>query len=178
MDVPRILFFGNDASRSGAPLLLLRFLRWARENTDWEIAVALWGGGALEREYAAIARTINLGCKPWGFVRRRPLLRRTGMHAVSRRVSRARLRRLFKGGVPDLIYVNTLPAAALVETLGLRGTPVVCHVHELETSIRFAIDRKLWPGVFGGIDRFIACSEAVAENLVRNHGVERGAIDV
>src|SRR5205807_5013181 len=40
-----ILFISHDASRTGAPIFLLRFLRWFRDNyrTPFRILVGRWG---------------------------------------------------------------------------------------------------------------------------------------
>jgi hypothetical protein len=48
----RILFIGHDATRSGAPFVLLHLLRWLRKNApDLEFELLLLSGGELEREF-------------------------------------------------------------------------------------------------------------------------------
>ena len=56
---PSILFVSHDASRTGAPIALLTFLRWLRANTDYRFEVLLGSGGALEPAFEALAPTTN-----------------------------------------------------------------------------------------------------------------------
>jgi glycosyltransferase involved in cell wall biosynthesis len=60
-------------------------------------------------------------------------------------------------------------ATALAE--GLR-CPTVCHVHELEMSIRRFGKVKLLDRALAQVDRFVAVSRAVEENLVAAHGID------
>ena len=56
---PSILFVSHDASRTGAPIALLTFLRWLRANTDYRFEVLLGCGGPLEPAFEALAPTTN-----------------------------------------------------------------------------------------------------------------------
>ena len=56
---PSILFVSHDASRTGAPIALLTFLRWLRANSDYRFEVLLGSGGALEPAFEAVAPTTN-----------------------------------------------------------------------------------------------------------------------
>src|SRR3954467_15345345 len=51
----RVLFVSHDAMRTGAPVLLLHFLRWLRTNTRIDFEVVLRRGGELSAEFAALA---------------------------------------------------------------------------------------------------------------------------
>src|SRR5436190_21945294 len=51
----RVLFVSQDARRTGAPVLLLHFLRWLRTNTNLDFEVVLRRGGELSAEFAALA---------------------------------------------------------------------------------------------------------------------------
>src|SRR5262249_52753900 len=51
----RVLFVSHDAMRTGAPVLLLNFLRWLRTNTSIDFEVVLRPGGELSAECAASA---------------------------------------------------------------------------------------------------------------------------
>src|SRR5260370_1398386 len=39
---PRVTFVTYEASRTGSPILLLRFLRWLREHADLDVEVVCW----------------------------------------------------------------------------------------------------------------------------------------
>src|SRR5436190_14793250 len=51
----RVLFVSHDAMRTGAPVLLLHFLRWLRANTSIDFEVVLRRAGELSAEFAALA---------------------------------------------------------------------------------------------------------------------------
>ena len=54
---PRVLFVTYEASRTGSPLLLLRFLRWLREQDAVEAEVLCWRGGPLVDDLRRVAPT-------------------------------------------------------------------------------------------------------------------------
>ena len=68
-----VLFVSPDASRSGAPLALLRLLGWIKRQTDLQFRVLLYQDGPLAPEFAALAPTVTLtevGVGRSGLVRR------------------------------------------------------------------------------------------------------------
>ena len=54
-DCKKVLFIGHDASRTGAPLLLLHLMRWLKRNGAIQFEMLLLQGGPLEADYAALA---------------------------------------------------------------------------------------------------------------------------
>lgn len=59
MSAPRLLFVSHNASRSGAPLLLLQFERWLRRHTDADVATVLLDGGPLTAEFAEVGPVLG-----------------------------------------------------------------------------------------------------------------------
>jgi glycosyltransferase involved in cell wall biosynthesis len=178
---PRILFVGHDATRSGAPMMLLHLLRWLRRNTDWAISLALPTDGPLVAAYRAEVPTTVCALRPLGLsVPARVAGRvrsRLGIAAVARRWRRAAARAALPGGAFDLVYCNSVAAVGLLDRFGPFACPVVMHVHELEYVLRhmtwvtdalFLMRRHA--------TRYIACADAVADNLVANHGVRRASV--
>src|SRR6202040_3332738 len=110
---PRILFLCHSASRNGATILLLHFLRWLKKTSDWELQVLMHGTGPLLDEFRAIAKTT---------VWRSPLFVLNVFPERKIRTLRSKLEvrclRAFLGGRRfDLVYANTLatwPLAAAV----------------------------------------------------------------
>ena len=49
---PRVQFVTYEASRTGSPLLLLRFLRWLHDEGSLELDVVCWRGGPLVEDFA------------------------------------------------------------------------------------------------------------------------------
>src|SRR6478736_4402121 len=52
-----VLFIGHDASRTGAPLLLLHFFKWLRRETSVKFELLLRDGGELIQDYRDVAPT-------------------------------------------------------------------------------------------------------------------------
>lgn len=61
MSAPRLLFVSHNASRSGAPLLLLQFQQWLRRNTEAEVATVLLDGGPLTGAFAEVGPVLDRG---------------------------------------------------------------------------------------------------------------------
>src|SRR6266853_56528 len=60
-----ILFVSHDATRTGAPIALLHFLRWFRANASRAFSVVLGSGGELVGEFEELAPTWSLDWSHW-----------------------------------------------------------------------------------------------------------------
>ena len=56
----RLVFYGHDAFRAGAQMVLLHILRWLREYTDLDIRILLGAGGDLFHDYNSLYPTLNI----------------------------------------------------------------------------------------------------------------------
>ncbi|MEO6979728.1 MAG: glycosyltransferase family 4 protein [Mucilaginibacter sp.] len=56
----KVLFISHEASRSGAPIVLLHLLKWIKHNTALQFDVLLLTDGPLRSDFEAIAETIVL----------------------------------------------------------------------------------------------------------------------
>ena len=68
-----VVFVSPDASRTGAPMALLRLLEWLSRRTDLRFRILLYQDGPLAPEFAALAPTVTLtevGVGRSGLVRR------------------------------------------------------------------------------------------------------------
>jgi len=147
----KVLFISHDASRTGAPLVLLTFLRWLKANSDVPFAILIReGNGELTPEFAALA----------------PLVR-----------DAHRIRHL---GPLGLIYSNTITNGdALAELVDANPRcPVICHVHELEHWIRHRIPPESLRRTLHHTRHYIAVSEAVRDCLIRALRIPSDRIDV
>lgn len=159
----RVLFVGHHASRTGAPLLLLHFLRWLAENSSIEFEILLTHGGELAPDYASVARTRVLGGSqaPAHLTR---LMRRVG-RKLRLTPSTLRVARQYPADRFPLVYSNTVANGDLVGVFGRQGHRVVCHAHEM----KFAIEQ--WGGASARrtsvyLDSVIAASNAVKRDIV------------
>jgi len=175
----RLLVASHDASRTGAPLVLLTFLRWLREETDTEVQLVLWRGGPLVGAFAEVADLTVLHPAPG----RRSVaetvelaLAKLRLPGLGDRLQAARVRRRLRIGPHDVLYLNGAGAALVVPHLPA-GAPTVSHVHELARGLTFSL-RGPGRKRFLGADRVIAVARVVADLLVADWGVDRDRIEV
>jgi glycosyltransferase involved in cell wall biosynthesis len=173
----KILFISHDASRTGAPILLLNFLRWFKASTDNSFEILLGRGGELEKDFAALAPTdvfYNEGegseiVQKHQFIRR--ITRRLGINNPG-----ARIRRKLAGSNIGLIYSNTSTNGNILQALSFLDCPVISHIHELEYSLKERSDKLDY--VLKRSVHFIACAQAVKDHLVSRYSVPAEKVSV
>lgn len=122
-NIPRILFIGHDATRTGAPLILLKLIETMGANYAVEPYVILGGEGALVPDFQAAAHCyvmrsgldrgfLDGGVRNDKWVEELELLLST-----------------FPGG-PDLVICNTAETRAFSSYFFKRGVPVYNLIHE------------------------------------------------
>lgn len=156
----KILFLGHDASRTGAPLLLLEIIKWIRDNSAFEVEICLNAGGSLESDYIQLARTFYKGSTSQSYVQR-------GLRKL----------RLVGSSEPDftsrypveqypVVYANTIGTCSTAMALAHPGRRIIHHIHEMAyaTDVYRAKDimRKAVPRT----DIYIAASGAVKDYLI------------
>ena len=159
----RILFVSHDANKGGAQNALLNILEWYREHTAISLSVLCLEGGDLLSRFRELADTIVMTDLP-GFLEG-DAEKMTG-YLID-----------FCGSVPSLIYGNTVVAGKAYNWLSKLGVPILTHVYEMEMSIQYyAAD--CMKDVVNCSTWFIAPSNAVKDNLVRNHSVPSDNVSV
>lgn len=164
----RVLFISHNASRTGAPFLLLQVLRWLRANTDWHLEIVLRESGPLLEEFKAIGPTFV-------FDNERPLAV-SGVNWLSRfrrRLDlRARKSKLISAGF-DLVFSNTATNGIVLDFLSALKCPVISSIHELQYDLTTVVSAENKRRLFNRTDLFIAGSEAARQNLIWNHQVNQ-----
>lgn len=140
-----VTFVSYDAERQGAPVALLRFLRWLRAETDLDFEVLVLHDGPLVADFAAVGDV-------WTPLRRRwvsvaPLVYLNGALAVEHFGSVAR---------------SAVPA------VGARR--VVAHLHEAEVGLWASLSAA-GGRVLRRADRVVAVSEAAGAAAASSWGV-------
>jgi glycosyltransferase involved in cell wall biosynthesis len=165
-----ILFISHHASRSGAPIALLHFLRWFKKNGSRPFSILLPSDGELTPAFSELAETWSVNRSRWRpDALRSNLLIWAGLSAWARRAEIADVQRFAARCSPGLVYANSIASAPAIELLR-PGVPIVTHVHELEYVFRVTASPAL-SGLLAQTRQFIACSNVVKENLIREHGV-------
>jgi glycosyltransferase involved in cell wall biosynthesis len=158
--------------------LLSNFLYWFKNNCDIPFRILLKKGGELESEFKALAPVSLFHEKRpnWhGWYRRGALV--PGLNALANQIHFNKLRReLFQDNI-GLVYSNTITNGEVLEFLSSLKCPVITHVHELDYWIYRSGPYNL-EQVKKYTHRYIAVSEAVKQNLIRNHGVPENEIDL
>jgi glycosyltransferase involved in cell wall biosynthesis len=177
----RVTFVSHEATLTGAPLVLLHFLRWLRANTTIGIDVVLVRGGELEEQFRAVGSVTRLDDTPklLGYGHR--ALRAGGVPADV--VGADRRRRLRHLSTPAAVYINSVPGFSALEYLPNGRRPVLAHVHELSAGMRGGLRIPHDSGVHDAdrilrrAHRFVAASDAIRTMLEREHGVPTDRVD-
>lgn len=185
-----ILFISHEASRSGAPLMLLHLLRWLRAKRPTTFEVVSLVDGPLLQEFSSFGPTkaLNRTWMRWFIIADNMLghaVRLSGNPLIraTARLTRAARRWAFQRQLGDLqrfslIYANSAVSGDVFDLLPDRRPPLVTHVHELSHSLRHGIPRRSLEQMLKTTDRFIACSTAVRDVLASEHDVPHGSITV
>ena len=159
-----IIFISHDASRTGAPILLLNFLRWFKKNTDIPFRIILRKGGELESDFSELVPTLVFEQKLKNRIYDR-IIRRLIPHDPA-----LRLKKWLGDFNIGLIYSNTATNGNLLELLSFLDCPVISHIHELEYVIQY-FGLESFRKTQKHTTHYIACAEAVKDNLITNHKI-------
>lgn len=163
----KVLFIGHDAWRTGAPLLLLHFLRWLKKNSHLQFALLLRSGGDLVPEYRELGNVrilgVDLFSPPRNLLPRawRRFQRGAGWQPASI------LNCAFPVSEFPLVYSNTITNASVTSELAVQGRRFICHVHELDHSVEHYGGIEPLKPMLATTDCFIGASLAVSSFLER-----------
>lgn len=174
----KVLFINHDAARTGAPIILMNFLRWFNDNTKIPFQILSKNGGDLEHEMQSLAPVSYYNKKQFSgkgwlrgefFARRfQPLINKLHHNNLRKELIRANI---------GLIYSNTITNGEVLEFLSDLGCPVITHVHELDYWIK-----RMGPGNMEQnkkyTQHYIVVSDAVKQNLTLKHDIPESKIDV
>jgi glycosyltransferase involved in cell wall biosynthesis len=172
---PTVLFVSHDASPTGAPIFLLRFLRWFREYRHIPFQILVGSSGDLMPEFESVGHTELFEPKPTPLNR---ILRRLKVGAPKASEQKTLLRKRLAESNVGLVYCNTIVNGRMLRFLSFLNCPVICHVHELEQVIRLTSDEVSLSLVKQFASSYIAVSHAVKQNLVTNHGIAEDRVRV
>ena len=162
----KLLFISHDASRTGAPMLLLNLIEWlvTHKNNAYNITVLCVKGGELVPEFQKFAETIVLNKK-------QQYKSQYLTNFINKAIKKYSLFKLQKKW--DLIFSNTIVNGKVFSLLQQPNTPVISYVHELEPSIKLFQERGRVEGTFLNTNMFLCGSKLVQENLIVNHNVKK-----
>jgi glycosyltransferase involved in cell wall biosynthesis len=169
----RVLFISHEATRTGAPILLLHLVKWLKANSDLSFEIVLRDGGVLEPDFSAIAPVTNFKTGRSAATHWLPRgSTRIGLRSAAEEFFLRRLRARLLRKDFGLVYANTVINADILEFFSDLRCQILCHVHELECGNTERFER-----VKGYTSHYIAVSDAVRRNLVANHNIPEERID-
>lgn len=171
-----VLVLCHDAGLQGAPVVLMRFLKWLRSHSDLKFELVVHQGGPFLPGMAESVPTRVLN--PWrGSSTLVARVARTMLTVEAQdRLLANRYRRRAWMERCGLVWINSIAAWRLFDALSLPPVPRVLHVHELD----FVVERLGPPAerLRRFATHFVAASQAVRNMLVDRYGVEDRAVSV
>ena len=136
----KILFVSHDASRTGAPILLLNLIRWLKETEQAESFILLLASGPLQPEFEQVGKVVlwkkyielvSKSRNSHGFVRRKILNQQIKLFKRNVKIE-------IKSFSPELIYFNTVATFKFLKSnydLFL-DYKLILHIHEMPFTIK------------------------------------------
>lgn len=166
----RILFITHDVSRSGAPMVLLYFLKWLKiYHSQIKVDVLALRGGALKPQFERHCDTYfdwELSTKQEPLTLRKRVLKNLGFYKISNK--KDLLIGELAANAYDVVYANTVVTIPIGEKI-IKLFPdsmFIAHVHELEVIIRLLLPNMA--SFVASVDHFIVPSELTKQNLSCN----------
>jgi glycosyltransferase involved in cell wall biosynthesis len=171
-----ILFVSHDANRAGAQILLLRFLKLLKFDKNFTFSILLKSGGIIENDFKEIANTY-LWDNP-NHIHKKSFSDKLLNKLKTDRSYHNQIIEKLSNEKFDLIISNTVANGDVLPSLDLLNCPIVTYVHELEMGIQQYTQPDLFQNVLRYSSAFIACGEAVKQNLIENHFISSDKISV
>ncbi|MDB5287273.1 MAG: hypothetical protein JWR05_2222 [Mucilaginibacter sp.] len=161
----RILFVSHDASRTGAPIVLLHLLGWLKKQGTYKLTVYLKHGGELEESFKQLATTYLPAQKtlPQRIVKR--MIKTVEDNSIT--LPTLLLKESF-----DLVYLNTVVCLDLAPVIKVKfKCPIICHVHENDFTIKSYYTGFVTNNNINAVDHIISVSQSTLKNLIDNYSV-------
>lgn len=152
----------HDASRTGAPLSALRWLRWLEPNRSIRSSVWLLRGGPLTADFGEAAPTVLLDGATTVSLRRL-----TDLQAALAMATTPILRALAarRGATqPSVVVANSLASWSAASQLAPRAR-LVCWVHELDHTASRIVEPNSRQRLIDATDHFVAAGPRVGAML-------------
>jgi glycosyltransferase involved in cell wall biosynthesis len=163
----KILFISHNATRTGAPIVLLTLLQYVKSLELFDFDILLIEGGELEKDFRKLGNVTVLH-KP---VKMNLLNRILLIFFDFKKAEINKYLKSIQTNKYDLVYANTI----LSNDVALRikqivpDTKIVLHLHELQYVISEMVGTEKFRNQLRNIDHVIAVSKAVQENLVSKY---------
>jgi glycosyltransferase involved in cell wall biosynthesis len=164
----KIIFISNNATRTGAPYVLLLFLKWLKkENKKIEIDIVFLEGGDLLNDFKEVANVYynysdilikkSFGNRLYSYLLRKINKKNTRKNRFIKSIANQQY---------DIIYANTIASvsfATLLKKHCVHQPKLIAHIHELNTTIKEYLPN--FNEHVPHIDLFISVSQLVMQHL-------------
>lgn len=158
-----ILFVSHDANRAGAQIFLYNVMAYLQDNGYAVVLLLINDWGSFREVFES--RFVTYSLQPPVVSRWKSLLGNRPPDVLEEIRTKHDI---------GLLYVNTIASVHLLENLKATWpVPLVTHIHELSYSISQYGPPDALPLLFRFSDTIVACSDAVASNLVSYGGSGR-----
>ncbi len=167
----KILFISHQNSLSGAPLVLLYFMQWLKQNhSNYQIDLLTLNEGKLSADFKSNVKnyySINNLKNKLIFQHQLPLFIKVRVDNILNKM----LLKKIKNENYDIIYGNTVGVLPIASKLKENSnSELVLHVHELSTVIKQILPD--FKELKNNVDKFIAVSDLVKNELSEKWNVE------
>jgi glycosyltransferase involved in cell wall biosynthesis len=175
----KVLFISHEASRTGAPILLLNLLKWLKQNTKVEFDLLFLEGGELEEEFKKIA-TVFYWKAPIKIIGLKQQIynKILGIKYDYLKEYYNNLFSIFQKKDYNTIYGNTVISSKILLQLNtiLPNAAIILHIHELRihtTDYSSDLQNLQILDV-----HYIAVSQITQNNLILNHNIYENKISL
>lgn len=166
----KILFISHEASRTGAPIVLLNLIKWIKENTDQQFDILLLNDGPLRPEFELLGETF-VATKITGEFTFAGTVKKK-VFGWSKNDYRKKCASYFSAKGYSLIYGNTILSLPLLEIFKQAfGIKTICCVHELSFALNYLFTKQYLEENLKRMDLVIAVSNAVKQNLIGEYNL-------
>ena len=163
--VHKVLFISHEASRSGAPIVLLHLLRWIKKNTALQFEILLLADGQLRSDFEAIAETFVLSklTRQHTYQSRiKQKLRKTTLNDVYKKAAATLAKNKY-----SLVYGNTIVSLPWLTIFKENhAVKTLCCIHELSYATGYFFTNLYIEENLRLTDGVIAVSGAVKTHLM------------
>ncbi len=165
----KILFVVHEASRSGAPMILLGIIREFSRQSKIPFRILVMEDGPMLSEFQETGKAWL-----WFTIPRDGFLGKFGWAGRLFRKVLINLRGaliLWQLRDTRTVFLNTISNGHIHKKLTFLDARFICYIHELEMAIRQHTNVQTLETLRKHTHLFLAGSEAVKSNLVRQHGL-------
>jgi glycosyltransferase involved in cell wall biosynthesis len=172
-----ILFIGHEGSLTGAPIFLLRIIKYIKAQTAEEIHVILKKGGDLENEYQKYSDKTTIWHVDWYYEKN--IIKKLKNRILNNNRRQKSIQDFYSKNKPKIIFNNTAGNGIILKKLFNADVPVISFIHELQSVINMHyIYSEETTFLFENTKEFITPSKATKNNLSKNNNICLNKINI